>query len=237
VASVDFKSRFVWLLKTFLIMGFIVLAAYGIVVVAQSVMTNAKIVTCETNLRRIGEALFLYKNQHNNSLPPYLTALYPDFIDEKEIFQCPADPYKGEKGAFPRWTRFREDGTPQPDWREEFGYADLDGPTLIPWEHTDKNGNHKDADRDTFPCSYYFRFNDYPADLENLVDGLTWRQDMEKLARKYGNKTPIVSCLWHLPKYAKDSDGVTTNLLHNLVDTARYPKDWRLIMRSKKGSQ
>ena len=237
MAPVDFKSRFIWLLKTFLIMGFIVLAAYGVVVLGESVMTNAKLVSCESNLRHIGQALLLYKNQHGNSLPPYLTALYPDFIDEKEMFQCPADRHKGREGAFPKWTRLQEDGTPQPDWREEFGYADLDGPTLIPWEHTDEDGKNRGADQDTFPCSYYYRFNDYPVDLENLVDGVTWRRDMERQVRKYGNKIPIVSCMWHLPEYAKDSDGVTTNLIYNLADTARYPKDWRRITGRKKGPE
>jgi len=229
VASVDFKTRFGCLLKTTLIVGFIVAAVYGVAIIGGVVMANAKLVTCENNLQRIGRALFLYRDRHSNNLPPYLTALYPDFIDEKKVFQCPADPHKGAEGAFPNWTRYKEDGTAQPDWREEFAYADLDGPTFIPWGHTDNDGNEIEGDKDTFPCSYYYRFNGYPADLDNLLDGITWAEHMRSLVKEYGARTPVVSCLWHLPQHAKDTDGVTTNLLYSLTNTARYPKRWHRI--------
>jgi len=223
---VDFRGRFIWLLKSFLILFFLLAGAYGIGIVGGIVRARANMVRCDANLKQIGQALMIYKRQFKNRLPAYLTALYPDFLTEKDVLICPADPNHGTQGAFPRWTRYTRDGKPQPDWLEEFSYADLDGPSLIPWQHGSEPG-----DKDTFPCSYYYRFNDYPADITNLVDAITWQQHMKEITREFGDKTPIVSCLWHLRPYATETEGDTLNLLVSLTQTARYPRKWTLIKR------
>jgi len=227
MASVDFRERFIWLLKAFLILFFILAAIYGVGGVGGIVRARAHMVRCDSNLKQLGQAMMMYKRRHKNTLPAYLTALHPEFLPDKESFLCPADPSHGEAGAFPRWTRYTPEGKEQEDWREEFRYADLDGPSLIPWQYGDNP-----ADQDTFPCSYYYRFNDYPCDITNLVDAITWQQHMRDVMREYGDHTPIISCLWHLPPYAKETDGDMLNLLVTLTQTARYPRKWTLMKGS-----
>ena len=226
MAAFDFGKRISWWLKTFLVTGFILMAIWGIVEVGGLVLRDARLLRCDDNLRRLGKALIDYK-ERNKCLPTYITALYPDYIDDKEVFRCPADHTHGEAGAFPRWMRFTEDSRVQPNWIEELGYADLDGPTLIPWDHTGENGEAIEGDKDTFRCSYFYRFNDYPSDIEDLESAVTWQQLSSQQAREYGDRTPVIRCFWHLPEYAEISDEPTTNLVYNLIGARRYPRDWR----------
>jgi len=213
------KGRYGWLLRTVLLVLFIGTGIYGTMFLADVVMSRANLVRCEANLRRIGEAMFMYRNQNNNHLPPYVTLLHPQYLEDKDNLICPADPNKGRKGSFPDWARYLPDGTAQPPdvWRDEFAYADLDGPTLVPWK-----------DEDTVPCSYYYRFNDYPSDLQDLQHGVTFRQLMQDAAKEFRNRTPVASCLWHLPKYPADDDVPTPNLLYDLIRIERYPRKWEL---------
>jgi len=218
------KSRFGWLLRTVLLLAFIAAGIYGTLFLAELVMSRANLVRCESNLRRIGEAMFMYRNQHNNRLPPYLTLLHPHYLEDAANLICPADPNKGRKGAFPDWARCLPDGSPQPPevWRDEFAFADLDGKTLVPWK-----------DEDSVPSSYYYRFNDYPSDLHDLQHGVTFSQLMQEAAKEFGNKTPVVSCLWHLPRYPADDDTPVPSLLYDLIRIERYPRKWELEMGKK----
>jgi len=174
---------------------------------------------CENNLRQLGQAIAAYRQDNNGNFPPYLTILYPDYIEDKSVFICPADLHHGTRGAFPRWTREYPDGMPRGDWRTEFGYADLDGPTLIPWEDTD-----------TFPCSYYYRFNSYPKD--NNVSSkdrppVTWQEYMLEETQEFGERTPVISCYWHLPPYPEDDDKPLLNLLFGLHRVEKHPVNWQ----------
>jgi len=45
---------------------------------------------CERNMRMIGSALHKFAREHNEELPYNLSELYPDYIDNKNIFVCPA---------------------------------------------------------------------------------------------------------------------------------------------------
>ncbi|HUU69632.1 MAG TPA: hypothetical protein VM186_08910 [Planctomycetota bacterium] len=217
--AAESKGRFGWLVRTVLLVAFIGIGIYGTMFLADVVMSRANTVRCEANLRRLGEAMFMYRNQNSNRLPPYLTLLHPQYLEDKSNLICPADPNSGRKGAFPYWARYRPDGTAQPAqvWRDEFAYADLDGPTLVPWK-----------DQDTVPCSYYYRFNEYPCDLQDLQRGVTFRQLMDDAAKEFGDRTPVVSCLWHLPDYPDDDGAPTQNLLYDLVHIERYPRKWEL---------
>jgi len=168
---------------------------------------------CENNLRQLGQAIAAYRQDNNGSFPPYLTILYPDYIEDKSVFICPADLHHGTQGAFPRWTREYS------DWRREFGYADLDGPTLIPWE-----------DKDTFPCSYYYRFNSYPKDNDvSSIDRppMTWQEYMLEETEEFGENTPVISCYWHLPPYSEDDAKPLLNLLFGLHRVEKHPMNWQ----------
>jgi len=45
---------------------------------------------CANNLRQIGIALHNYATDHNERFPANLDALYPNYIDDLEVFVCPS---------------------------------------------------------------------------------------------------------------------------------------------------
>ena len=49
--------------------------------------TQAK---CANNLRQIGIALSLYAMDHSERFPKSLDALYPEYVDDMEVFLCPS---------------------------------------------------------------------------------------------------------------------------------------------------
>ncbi|MDA1138749.1 MAG: DUF1559 domain-containing protein [Planctomycetota bacterium] len=64
----------------------------------KSAREKARQVKCKQNLRQIGIAMQLYANKNtgqypNAGLPPFeddLSALYPEFVDELRVFECPS---------------------------------------------------------------------------------------------------------------------------------------------------
>jgi CubicO group peptidase (beta-lactamase class C family) len=52
---------------------------------------------CTRQLQAIGRALAAYEC-HHGKLPPHLSSLYPEYVTDKAIFHCPADPSMGSPG-------------------------------------------------------------------------------------------------------------------------------------------
>lgn len=72
-----------------------ILAAILLPVLA-SAKRKSKESACLGNLRQIGLALQLYRDNYDDRLPQRLSSLYPAFIQEEKIFHCPLDPKVGK---------------------------------------------------------------------------------------------------------------------------------------------
>src|SRR5947209_13961104 len=53
--------------------------------------------TCTKHLEAIGRALEAYQKE-KKELPPHLSDLYPQYLTDKALLHCPADPTAGEPG-------------------------------------------------------------------------------------------------------------------------------------------
>ena len=56
-----------------------------------SAQRQARQADCRSNLRQFGIALASYRSDHNGRNPPWLSNLYPDYIDGKDIYVCKSD--------------------------------------------------------------------------------------------------------------------------------------------------
>ncbi len=95
----------------------------------QMARMRANRINCTNNLRKISLGLHTYAVNHNNIFPPDLGALYPDYIESKAIFECPAK------------KSFRTSG--KPDYAYTAGLTEASPSKTIIVE--DINGNHKNA--------------------------------------------------------------------------------------------
>jgi len=52
-------------------------------------------ITCANNLMRISLALHSYAREHGGKFPEDIGALYPDYVQDPELFNCPATKKRG----------------------------------------------------------------------------------------------------------------------------------------------
>jgi len=58
-------------------------------------MKNARQADCKSKLRQLGVALSIYRSEHDNRVPDWISNLYPEYVDDRSMYVCFAD---GEKG-------------------------------------------------------------------------------------------------------------------------------------------
>ena len=56
---------------------------------------QARQTDCKSNLRQMGIAILVYRGEHNGDNPPWLSNLYPDYLDDLRCFVCKADRKRG----------------------------------------------------------------------------------------------------------------------------------------------
>ena len=56
---------------------------------------KADIIRCAANIRPLSLALHMYAADHDDMFPPDMGSLYPDYIKEERIFDCPASAVVG----------------------------------------------------------------------------------------------------------------------------------------------
>lgn len=62
---------------------------------------NARRLQCSNNLRQFAEAILVYRGEHNFQNPPWLSNLYPDYVDNKAMYLCKSDEKDGTDNARP----------------------------------------------------------------------------------------------------------------------------------------
>jgi len=65
-------------------------------------MERARRASCINNLQQIAKAKEMYMLVYQVECP-WLSNLYPEFIDQKAQFVCPSDEYEGAEGSKPPW--------------------------------------------------------------------------------------------------------------------------------------
>jgi prepilin-type processing-associated H-X9-DG protein len=76
-----------------------VLAAFLLIPTLGRARESAKRVQCASRLRQIGQAVFIYANDHAGFLPPDLIALYRHADITPELFTCPSSDIWKAQGA------------------------------------------------------------------------------------------------------------------------------------------
>ena len=56
---------------------------------------RADMIKCSANARLLSLALHMYAADHDDAFPPDLGSLYPGYVKEEQIFDCPASKFIG----------------------------------------------------------------------------------------------------------------------------------------------
>ncbi|MCX5666996.1 MAG: type II secretion system protein [Candidatus Omnitrophica bacterium] len=56
---------------------------------------RADVIKCSENVRLLSLALHMYAADHDDAFPPDLGSLYPGYVKEEQIFDCPASKFIG----------------------------------------------------------------------------------------------------------------------------------------------
>jgi len=95
--------------------------------------SRAHKVTCANNLRKISLGLHMYASDNKDTFPPTLSALYPKYVSEDSVFDCPASKNRGT--------------VQDPDYKYIAGFTESSSPEEIIVE--DFHANHKRAGKNT----------------------------------------------------------------------------------------
>jgi len=134
------------LLVVILIIG---LLGSALVVSVQSGYKQARQTNCKSNLRQFGVALTIYRGEHDDVTPPWLSTLYPEYVDTKAVYVCRADTKSGR-------------GEPRPDTltsQTNVGKNEIDNNKAF-WDN--EVGTHADRNREIEACSYLYEFSAAP---------------------------------------------------------------------------
>lgn len=67
----------------------------------QKAREKARQADCMNNLRQFSVALNVYRNDHDNQLPPWLSTLFPTYIGNERLYVCRSDVSQGSQGSKP----------------------------------------------------------------------------------------------------------------------------------------
>jgi type II secretory pathway pseudopilin PulG len=107
---------------------------------------------CTNTLHQFGLGIIQYRHDHDDAMPPWLSALYPDYVSANSVYVCPSDKSRGQDGGKPDNNEFNIGAQfAEADDKDSNTYAtnrcdDVGGVSPIP------------------VCSYFYEFCDAPCD-------------------------------------------------------------------------
>jgi len=119
----------------------------ALVVSVQSSYKSARQTNCKSNLRQFGVALTIYRAEHDNETPDWLSTLYPEYVDDRAMYVCTADINKG-------FDRPRPDALTSSDG---VGKNEIDNDSSF-WDN-EKNTSRPENSRAIAACSYLYEFS------------------------------------------------------------------------------
>ena len=89
------------LVETLVVIAIIAVLAALLFPVFSAARAAARRTACISNLRQLGLALQMYKQDYGE-LPPHLSTINDSYVRDPRIFVCPSDPKKGQYPGNPR---------------------------------------------------------------------------------------------------------------------------------------
>jgi prepilin-type N-terminal cleavage/methylation domain-containing protein len=91
------RKRAFTLVELLLVIAIFMITFAALTPIVNKMQERAHMIKCMNNARSISLALHMYAADHGEAFPKALGALYPDYIKNEKIFDCPASAVRGTK--------------------------------------------------------------------------------------------------------------------------------------------
>jgi prepilin-type N-terminal cleavage/methylation domain-containing protein len=95
------RRRGFTLIELLVVITIIGILAASLVVSVQSAYKSARQANCKSNLRQFGVALTIYRGEHDNVTPDWISNLFPEYVDDRAMYVCRADTNSGRNTPVP----------------------------------------------------------------------------------------------------------------------------------------
>ena len=195
------------LLELLVVIMIIGILSSALVVSVQSSYRSARQTNCKSNLRQFGVALTIYRGEHDNNTPDWLSTLYPEYVDDRGLFVCTGDQNHGF-------------GEPRPEaLTSMIGKNEIDKDSGF-WDN-ENNSSRPASSKAIAACSYLYEFSAAPVPSkwvigagfpENVKSPISSMGDYKHAQMRFGDnaskvnneimpystsRIPIVRCYHH----------------------------------------
>lgn len=217
---------------------------------------------CISQLKQISTSMEIYRTDYKEeaTLSPWLSCMYPDYVKDSRIFECPEDLSKGLEGGVPPWSRgaqFEEADDNENCTSEDLvNYGDATGVKPNEVRNPEIKGVSYLYEFNMARCSWWMDFGKplFPDVVCGNEDGVvSWKEakmtevkglvesstDPDTEAEvdpneKFGGHVPMVRCFWHTSKEWRDDVDQALNLSfenHNVFKSTVSGDGWKSAFR------
>ncbi len=171
------------LIELLVVIAIIALLAGLLLPVFSQAKAKARETNCTNNLKQIAEALVMYRDDNEDHMPPWISTLFPYYLETTGVYHCLADG--------------NSDSTPDGAWDPH--PWDGSNPYEEAYDRTGSHGETMDPNPAVQRISYFYEFSDATCSWEyNGVSG-TWTAVKAEQMKEYDPTLfPVVRCFWHL---------------------------------------
>ena len=201
----------------------------------QSAQEQAKMANCTNNLHQFQLAIVMYQTNFE-TLPNWLSNLYPEYIGMYKSFICMSDSFRGREGCKPPWQLAGEEA-PDLEYIEcdDFGGSDAasEDPAAYALMNHDLPANSYLYEFNPAKCSWWsggtYSWDGRNYDASSLGSNPSWRDVREFELGIVGPHTPIVSCYWHVKQAGSSAQKVIRVGAHsrNIYKSSASRDDWK----------
>jgi len=141
------------LIELLIVITIIGILAASLTVSVQGGFKNARQADCKSKLRQIGVAITLYRAEHDNEVPDWISDLFPEYLDDRAVYVCFADRERGRGQVRPPGFLVANRSP---------GGETIDGPQF----RDNETGSVRNQNSGVRFCSYLYEFSAAPT---------TWR--------------------------------------------------------------